>query len=149
VGLATQLTANLATIQAIKYFGPHIYSPWLIRNILPRQRGEWLAIALAFLPPIAMEELLFRTLLIGTFQMLIPLPFLIVITSIIFGLMHQPQGKLGMIAAGAVNILFCLLFVWTGELLVTLVAHYVVNMLQLVAAYYQQDWLEQLASENL
>jgi membrane protease YdiL (CAAX protease family) len=144
LGLLIQLCLILITFQAIKHFGSDIYSPWLIRNILPRRRREWLLVALAFLPPVIMEELLFRTLLIGIFQTLIPLPFLIAGTSLIFGLMHQPQGKLGVIGAGLINILFCFLFIWTGELLITVVAHYTINFLQVVAAsYYQPDWLKQ------
>jgi membrane protease YdiL (CAAX protease family) len=143
LGLLIQLIVSLITFQAIKYFGPGIYSSWLIRNILPRHRNEWLLVALAFLPPVAMEELLFRSLLIGLFQEIMPLPLLILATSIIFGLMHQPQGRLGMIGAGAINIIFCLLFLWTGELWVPLVAHYTVNLLQVVAAsLYLPDWLK-------
>ncbi len=142
VGFIVQLCVYWVTLQAVAHFGHNIYSPWLIRNILPQQSREWLPIALAFMPAIAMEELLFRTLWIGVFEVVMPLWLLIIITSMIFGFMHQPQGKLGMIGAGAINIVFCLLFIWSGELLVTYVAHYTVNMLQLVTAYFQQDWLE-------
>jgi membrane protease YdiL (CAAX protease family) len=142
VGLVIQLAVNLITFQLVKHFGRDIYSPWLIRNILPRHRGEWLPVALAFLPPIVMEELLFRTLWIGGFQAIVPLPLLIIGTSIIFGVMHQPQGRLGMAAAGIINVLFSVLFIWSGELLVTLVAHYAVNLLQVIMGHFQSDWLE-------
>jgi hypothetical protein len=142
VGLITQLVVSMATYQAIKYFGPQIYSPWLIRNILPRQAHEWLLVTLAFLPPVVMEELLFRTLLIGGFQSIVSLPVLIVGTSIVFGLMHLPQGKLGVVVAGIINALFCLLFIWSGALLVTVSAHYILNLLQVVAAkFFQPEWL--------
>lgn len=142
VGIIIQLSVNLTTLQAIKHFGRAIYSPWLIQNILPKQPHEWPLIALAFLPPVAMEELLFRTLLIGAFEEIIALPVLIVGTSVVFGLMHQPQGKLGMLVAGIINAVLCLLFVWSGMLLLTLIAHYTINLLQIVAAYYQRSWLE-------
>jgi len=142
IGLIIQLAVNLTTIQLIRHFGRGIYSPWLIRNILPHNRRQWFLVALAFLPPVIMEELLFRSLWIGAFGPIIPLPLLIIGTSVVFGLMHQPQGTLGMIAAGTINILFCLLFIWTGELLVPLVAHYTVNLLQVIVAHFQRDWLE-------
>ena len=142
VGVITQLTVYVITFQLVKHFGRQIYSPWLIRSILPRQNREWLLTALAFIPPVAMEELLFRTLLIGVFRPIIPVWLLIIGTSIVFGLMHLPQGKLGVVIAGSINIFFCLVFVWTGELLVTLVAHYVVNMVQVIVANFQRDWLE-------
>jgi membrane protease YdiL (CAAX protease family) len=89
-----------------------------------------------------MEELLFRLLWLGVFSPVIPLPLLIIGASILFGLMHQPQGLLGVVTAGGINILFSLLFVWTGELLVPLVAHYTINLLQVIAAHRHKDWLE-------
>ena len=142
IGLIVQLTTNLITIQTIKIFGRDIYSPWLIQNILPRRSSEWPLVALAFIPPVLMEELLFRTLLIGVFRDILTLPILILVTSIVFGLMHQPQGKLGMIIAGVINVVFCILFVWSGQLLLTFVAHYTINCLQIVFAFHQRTWLE-------
>jgi len=142
IGVMVQLSVTLVTVKAIKQFGRDIYSPRLIRNILPHHPIEWLLVALAFIPPVAMEELLFRSLWLSAFQAIIPQSLLVAGTSIIFGFMHQPQGKLGMVGAGIINALFCILFIWTGELLVTLVAHYTVNMLQVITAYLQRDWLE-------
>ena len=144
VGIVIQLTINIVTVQAVNRYGSHIYLPWLVRNILPSHRSQWIWLALAFIPPVAMEELLFRTLWVGLFQDVIPLAILISGTSLVFGLMHGPQGKLGMIVTGTINAIFCLLFVWSGELLVTLVAHYTVNMLQLITAHFQRDWLDTL-----
>ena len=145
LGLATgviiQLAVTVVTRAAIKLFGRQVYSPRLILNILPKRRLEWVLIALAFVPPVAMEELLFRSLWIGGFVEIVPLLVLVVGTSIIFGFMHQPQGKLGMVVTGIINLVFCVLFVWTGQLLVTLVAHYTVNMLQITVAYFQRDSL--------
>jgi membrane protease YdiL (CAAX protease family) len=140
-GVVVLLLVNTASHLAIKRFGPAIYSPWLILNILPRRKLEWLLVALAFIPPIAMEELLFRSLWLGAFQNTVPLVLLIGGTSAVFGMMHLPQGSLGMVLAGVINIGFCLLFVWSGELLVTLVAHYMVNILQLVTASFQRNRL--------
>lgn len=142
VGLVVQVAVNGLTFWAIQRFGRKIYSPLVIRNILPRRQIEWLWVALAFVPAVAMEELLFRSLWLGLFQELIPLPLLIGSTSLLFGLMHQPQGLLGVITAGSLNILLCLLFAGTGELLPALTAHYVINLLQVVATSRQREWLE-------
>ncbi len=142
VGLVVQVAVNGLTFWAIQRFDRKIYSPLVIRNILPRRPIEWLWVALAFAPAVAMEELLFRSLWLGLFQGLIPLPLLIVVTSLLFGLMHQPQGLLGVITAACLNILLCLLFIGTGELLPALTAHYVINLLQVAAASRQREWLE-------
>jgi len=142
-GALTQLAVNLLTVQAIKHFGRHIYSPWLILNILPRRPLEWFLAVAALLPAVAMEELLFRVLWLGVAGTVLPLGLLVVATSLLFGWMHQPQGKLGMALAGGINLVFSLLFLWTGQLLVTLLAHYTVNLLQLGVAHRLRDQLEQ------
>ena len=141
-GIVIQVVINLLTLGAINYFGRHIHSTQVIRNILPVRPLEWFLLPLAFLPAVAMEELLFRTLWLGAFRDIVPLPLLIIGTSLVFGLMHAPQGSLGVVIAGGVNILLSLLFIWTGGILVPLVAHYTVNLLQVLVAHFQRDWLE-------
>lgn len=141
-GVAIQILVYTITAWAIHYFGRAIYSPLVIRNILPRSPVGWVAVSLAFIPAVGMEELLFRMLWLGVFQDVLPWPLLIGLTSIIFGFMHLPQGFLGVILTGSINILFCLLFIWSGELFVPFVAHYVINLLQLIVASRQRAWLE-------
>ncbi len=141
-GVTIQVAVNLVTTWAIHRFGRHIYSPLVVRNVLPARPLEWLLVPLALAPAVAMEELLFRMLWLGAFEGVLPWSILILGTSIIFGFMHQPQGKLGMLVAGGINILFSMLFIWSGNLLAPLVAHYTVNLLQLVVAHFQRDWLE-------
>lgn len=142
LGLFSMVAINGLMHWAIHRFGRNIYSPLVIRNILPRRPLEWLWIALAFVPAVAMEELLFRTLWLGLFQGLVPLLVLVLGTSLLFGLMHQPQGVLGMLVAGGLNILLSLLFIGSGELLLPLTSHYTINVLQVVAASRQREWLE-------
>lgn len=142
IGVVIQLGLYLVTWWAVNHYGRQIYSPTVVRNILPRHPIEWPLVCLAFIPAVTMEELLFRTLWLGAFSGTIPILGLVLGTSVIFGLMHQPQGLLGVILTGSINIVFCFLFIWTGELLIPLIAHYTLNILQLVVASFQQDWLE-------
>lgn len=142
IGLIVQIVINLVTTWSIKNFGRHIYSPQVLANILPRRPVEWILVPLAFIPAVAMEELLFRSLWLGLFEAIVPVGLLIVGTSVIFGFMHLPQGKLGAIIAGGINVIFSLAFIWFGSLLVPLIAHYTVNVLQLGVAHYQREWLE-------
>jgi membrane protease YdiL (CAAX protease family) len=147
IGLVSQVAVNGLMHWAIHRFGRNIYSPVVIRNILPRRPGEWLGVALAFVPAVAMEELLFRTLWLGVFQGIAPLLLLVAGTSLLFGLMHQPQGALGVVAAGGLNVLLSLLFIWSGELLLPLTAHYVINLLQGAVASREREWLENYEHE--
>ena len=142
IGLVLVVVINLVTNWCISRFGRHIYSPLVIQNVLPRRPIEWVLAVFALLPAVLMEELLFRSLWLGSFNQMMPWWLLTIGTSIIFGLMHQPQGQLGMILAGGINIFFCILFVWSGQMLLPLTAHYIANLFQLIVAYHQRDWLE-------
>lgn len=142
VGLATQVAANSATLAAIKVWGKSIYSPVVMRNIMPRSRVEWLLVPAALLLAVILEELLFRSLLIGALSLTVPIPVLLVGFSAIFGLMHSPQGTLGVILTGLLGLWLSLLFLWSGGLLLPLTAHYVINFLQLLTAQDKRAWLD-------
>jgi len=142
VGFGLQLMINLVTYEAIRYFGREIYSPRVILNILPRRSVEWLLVPLALLPAVAMEELLFRSLWLGGFGDIIPMPVLILGTSIVFGVMHLPQGYLGVVGAAVLNVLLALLFLWSGGILAPFVAHYTINLSQVVVAHFQRGRLQ-------
>ena len=143
LGLATQFAANAVTLWAIKVWGKDIYSPVVMRNIMPRTRGEWLLVPAALLLAVVLEELLFRSLLVGALSMTIPVAVLVIVTAAIFGLMHSPQGALGVIMTGAMGLWLSLLFIWSGGLLLPLVAHFVINFLQLLKAQDKKAWLDE------
>ncbi len=144
IGVVAQVILNALTDWAISRFGPDIYSPVVILSILPRSREEWGPVLLALFPAVLVEELLFRSLLLGGLAAAWPAPALIVGTALLFGWMHSPQGRLGMIMTTAVSLLLATLFLWRGSLLPPLVAHYAVNLLQLVTAHRRRDELERL-----
>src|SRR5262245_50505054 len=140
LGLATQVTANGLTAVAVKLWGPDIYSPVVMKNIMPRKRSEWLLVPAALGLAVLLEELLFRSLLVGALSITVPLPILLIGFSAIFGLMHSPQGILGVVLTGVLGFWLSLLFVWSGSLLLPLVAHYVINLLQLLKAQDEYTW---------
>jgi membrane protease YdiL (CAAX protease family) len=143
VGLVAQMLANALTLWAIAGFGKAVYSPVVIKNIIPRSRRDWLLVPIAMFPAVLLEELLFRSLLLGGLGALVPPLLLVVPLGVIFGWMHQPQGPLGMLTAATLGILLSLLFLWTGGLLAPLVAHYVINTLQLVRAREVWPWIQE------
>jgi membrane protease YdiL (CAAX protease family) len=141
VSVIVQAVLNTLTHWAIGCFGKHIYSPVVMLSILPRSRDEWALVSLALFPAVLVEELLFRSLLLGGFAPVLPVLWLVVSTAILFGWMHSPQGRLGVVMTTAVSLLLAGLFLWRGSLLPPLVAHYVVNLLQLIVAHRHRDRL--------
>ena len=144
VGVLAQVILNALTDWALSRFGPGIYSPVVVLSILPRSQEEWAPVLLALFPAVLVEELLFRSLLLGGLAVAWPAPALMAGTALLFGWMHSPQGRLGMIMTAAISLLLAALFVWRGSLLPPLVAHYVVNLLQLIIAHRRRDELERL-----
>ncbi len=144
VGIVAQVILNALTNWALSRFGPGIYSPVVVLSILPRSREEWVPVLLALFPAVLVEELLCRSLLLGGLAVAWPVPVLMAGTAFLFGWMHSPQGRLGVVMTAAASLLLAALFVWRGSLLPPLAAHYVVNLLQLVAAHGRRDELERL-----
>jgi membrane protease YdiL (CAAX protease family) len=143
VGLAAQVTVNLVTHWAISRFGKSVYSPVVMKNIFPRSRREWLLVPAAMFLAVLLEEVLFRSLLLGGFGAYAPQPLLVLILGLIFGLMHSPQGTLGMTMAAVIGMGLSVLFLWSGSLLAPLVAHYLINILQLLRAREEWRWLQE------
>jgi membrane protease YdiL (CAAX protease family) len=142
LGIATLFLANLITTVAVKVWGKGIYSAVVMRNIMPRTRPEWVLVPAAMALAVLLEEILFRSLLIGGLGLTVPLPILVVGFGAIFGLMHSPQGALGVVVTALVGMWLSMLFIWSGGLLLPLTAHYVINLLQLLKAQDQRAWLD-------
>jgi membrane protease YdiL (CAAX protease family) len=140
VGAIVAISVPLLTRWAIAQFGKRIYSPIVVQSIMPRRPIEWLWIPLALIPAVALEEILFRSLLLGGFASFAP-PFLLaVVWSLIFGAMHAPQGTLGIVVASALGLLLSAMFLSTQNIFAPIVAHYTINLGQLVWASRDRYW---------
>lgn len=104
-----------------------------LRDLLaPVGPAEWLVLLLVVLPVIAgFEEFLFRGALIGATSAGFGIsPWLLAAGSALaFALGHGAQGLAGIALTGALGFLLAAVFVLTGNLVVVVVAHYVVNVL--------------------
>ena len=123
----------------VRATGQRFYSSVVIQAITPRNRRELLLVLLVMAPVVLVEELLFRSLLIGGFALLLPLPLLLIGWSVLFGLLHAPQGLWGMLGAGLGGLLLGILFVVQGSILLPIVAHYVTNCVQVIQAMRLQE----------
>ncbi len=143
VGAGCALIVPILTTWAIARFGTSVYSPLVVLNILPRHAREWVLVPLALIPAVFLEELLFRSLLLGGFGTLAPPLLLALLWSLFFGAMHLPQGALGITVAAALGVILSFLFLATQSLLAPVLAHYLINLLQLAWAAREKTWLEQ------
>ena len=151
IGVLIALVLPPLTQWAVARFGAQVadpstsarvYSPVVVRSILPRNRREWLLVPVALIPSVFLEELLFRSLLLGGLAVFAPPLVLAILWSMIFGAMHLPQGALGMVVAALLGLLLSALFLATASLLAPFIAHYLINVLQLVEAARDKSWLE-------
>lgn len=133
-GIILALFFLWSTRWLLHHGGDRYYSAVIIHAIAPKNSRELIAVLLAMLPVVLLEELLFRSLLIGGMQMLFPAVLLVVIWGIFFGVLHSPQGIWGMVGAGLAGIVLGGIFIYTGSLVAPLVAHYVANGVQVVQA---------------
>ena len=133
-GVALALFFYLSTKGLVAYTGKRFYSSVVIQAITPKSRYELVLVLLVMVPVVLLEELLFRSLLIGGFALVFPTPVLVVGWGIFFGLLHSPQGWWGMVGAGLAGLLLGTLFVLQGSILLPIVVHYVTNALQIVQA---------------
>jgi membrane protease YdiL (CAAX protease family) len=148
VGIVVAMLVPPFTHWAVARFGSHIYSPIIVRSVLPRNRREWLLVPLALVLTVLLEELLFRSLLLGGFGTIAPPLVLAIAWSLIFGAMHAPQGALGVAVAAVLGLLLSFSFLWTQGLIVPLIAHYVINLLQLVWASHDKTVLESMNADT-
>lgn len=143
IGLVLAFGFYAATRLLLRLGGGRFYSPSVLEILLPTNRREFWLVLLAFIPAVLVEELLFRSLLVGGLSPLIAPVLLVLGGGVIFGLVHSPQGVWGMTGAGLAGVIFGLLFTATGSLVAPVVAHYVANSVQigLAAQIARQDSL--------
>lgn len=135
-GLLIALVYIVSTRWVIAASGGRYYTPTIVRVIVPRNNQQLAAIAVVMVSIVLLEELLFRSLLLGGFAPLLPPWMLLALAGIIFGLMHSPQGWWGMIAIALGGVLLGMMFIGQQSLLMPSVAHYVANMVQISYAYW-------------
>ena len=99
-------------------------------SILPRTKKEkHLYLFLSFSSGIC-EELIYRGFMAFLLQAIfpeIPVPLLVLIPSVLFGIGHLYQGWRGIIQTGLVGAIFMCLFLVTNSLLPVMFMHFIIN----------------------
>ncbi|MHC3437846.1 CPBP family intramembrane glutamic endopeptidase [Natrialbaceae archaeon A-gly3] len=135
VGVGVLLyVANELGAASAKRFGID-HSEELREMLAPDSAGGWIALLAVVLPIIAIfEELLFRAALIGVLSAGFDLsPWILAVgSSIVFGFGHGIQGTAGVVVTGLLGFVLAAVFIYTGSLLVVVVAHYLINALEFV-----------------
>lgn len=111
------------------------YDEALRELLAPDSTVGWALLLGGALPIVAVvEELVFRGAAIGVVAAGFPVsPWLLaIVSSLAFGAAHGAQGTVGMVVTGGLGLALAAGFVLTESLLVVVVAHYLVNALELV-----------------
>ncbi|MDS0220628.1 CPBP family intramembrane metalloprotease [Haloarcula sp. S1AR25-5A] len=107
-----------------------------LRELLaPDSAGGWVVLLGGILPVIAIvEELLFRAAAIGVPVAGLGAPAwaMALVASVAFALGHGAQGRAGIVVTGTLGLALAGLFIATDSLLAVVVAHYLVNALELI-----------------
>lgn len=119
--------------------GQRFVAPEFTAMVAPRSSAELGLIALALVPVVVLEELLFRSLLVGGLSPLAPPAVLVLGVSVLFGAMHLPQGVGGMVGAGLASVALGAIFVAEQSLMAPIVAHYVANFMQLALHLWTRE----------
>ncbi|MFB6124687.1 MAG: lysostaphin resistance A-like protein [Halanaeroarchaeum sp.] len=105
-------------------------------RLAPERAVGWASLLLVVLPVVAVsEELLFRGALVGAAATGLGVsPWLpAVLSSLVFGAVHAAQGRVGVVATALFGLAFAAAFVLTGDLLVVVVAHWLVDAVEFAA----------------
>ena len=138
-GLVMAAFFIIATQLVIETTGKRFYSYQIVEHIIPQHRSEAVLVSLAMVLVVVVEELLFRSLLLGGMTPLLPPMVLVLLVGLLFGAMHSPQGLWGIAGASLAGILLGLLFFQAGSILLPIVAHYVANLVQIGWAMTRVD----------
>ena len=122
---------------AVRRWGNGVYDNRLLRAIVPVDCGEWVWVALALFPAALLEELLFRSLPLAGFAHVISPWVLMWPLALFFGLLHWPQGPLGVVGTSFMAVALSAIFLWSGSLWTAVFAHWVLNLVEVTLAWRQ------------
>jgi membrane protease YdiL (CAAX protease family) len=137
VGLLLAPPLQWLSTAAVRRWGSEVYDNTVLRAIVPVSRGELVGVALALFSAALLEELLFRSLpLIGLSIWVSPWVLMWPL-ALLFGLLHWPQGPLGVVGTTFLGLGLSALYLVTGSLWVPVFAHWVLNLAQVIVAWQQ------------
>lgn len=134
VGVAMGLIAvTVVAIISVRKEGEEVVSVGDVHAILPRNRQELVLGGLLSINAGVVEELLFRLALPALlFATTGNAAVAIVVSVLLFGLMHSYQGLAGIIVTTVLGAVFMAVYVLTGSILVTIIAHALIDLRSLV-----------------
>jgi membrane protease YdiL (CAAX protease family) len=135
VGLLLAPPLQWVSMAAVRRWGDEVYDNLVLRAIVPVSRREWVGVALALLPAALLEELIFRSLPLAGLSGFISPWVLMWPLALIFGLLHWPQGLLGVVGTTFLGLILSALFLWTGSIWTAVFAHWVLNLVEVTLAW--------------
>ena len=125
---AVGVLLNLIIVPLLAKFGKNVLVGD-IEALLPRTKNEKLWFILVAVSAGVCEELIFRGYGLRLFESIgfngIPL---LIVTAIVFGLVHIYQGFLGVVSTAITGALFTLIYIQTGSLWWSILAHIIIDL---------------------
>ncbi len=151
LGVGGLLAAGLLALSSwlMHTTGTRFYSQQFVEMITPRSTKELIQVMVALAPVVLLEELLFRSLLMGGLSPIFDRVLLLIGVSMLFGAMHLLQGVWGMVGAGLASIVLGALFLTEQSLLAPVIAHYVTNLVQILLAMRLLRCRQEAPSDSL
>lgn len=137
VGLVLAPPLQWLSAAAVRRWGSEVYDNLVLRAIVPVNGAEWVGVAAALLPAALLEELVFRSLPLAGLSWLISPWVLMWPLALLFGLLHWPQGPLGVVGTTFLGLILSALFLWTGSIWTVVFAHWVLNLVEVTLAWQQ------------
>ncbi len=144
LGLAV---AGLATVLVFRQVAGwlRVEETPILRELLPRTGQERVVFALLSVAAGTGEEIAFRGYAIPLLVPLLGVPGGVVLTSVVFGVLHAYQGGLGMVRTGVMGAVLAWGFLASGSLWPPVIAH---TLIDLAGGILLGDWLTSPPSER-
>jgi len=108
-----------------------------LRRLMPRGTAESLWVGLVVSPSAGLcEEFLYRGFLLSRFHALLgSLTAAILATSVVFGVAHAYQGRIGAARAGLIGLVLAVPLAFTGSLFAAMVAHSLIDVFGILVVW--------------
>jgi membrane protease YdiL (CAAX protease family) len=99
-------------------------------HFLPQTKADFRRFVAVSITAGIVEEIVYRGFVLWYLSTFMPLWGAVIVSSMFFGIAHSYQGAMGAVRTGLVGLAFAILYVGTGSIWISIVAHALLDILQ-------------------